>query len=69
MHEASELRAKIEIAGLISRYIASLTTDGDVALPPVVPPHIDSFHDRRVRIDLGWRFTERRGSLNFRTSG
>jgi len=69
MHEASELRAKIEIAGLITRYIGSFATNCGLPLPPVVPPLSSSCHDRLVRSDLGWRFTERRGSLDFRASG
>jgi hypothetical protein len=46
MHEASERRAKIEIAELITRYA--------------------TFNDTGDRADQGWRFRERRGSLNFR---
>jgi hypothetical protein len=28
-------------------------------------PEVGSFHDRFVRIEAGWRFAERRGSLTF----
>lgn len=29
------------------------------------PPLVGSYHDRLVKTDAGWRFTERRGSLDF----
>lgn len=47
-------------------YIGSFAKDGGLPLPPAVPPLIGSFHDRLIRTDRGWRFTERRGSLDFR---
>ncbi len=47
-------------------YIGSPATDGGLPLPPLTPPLLGSFHDRLVRSDEGWRFSERRGSLDFR---
>ena len=29
------------------------------------PPKVGSFHDRFIRIEGGWRFAERRGTLSF----
>jgi hypothetical protein len=39
--------------------------------PPVqstAPPLVGTYHDRLTRTPHGWRFVERRGSLDFRTS-
>ena len=50
-------------------YVGSLATDGGLPLPPATPPLLGSFHDQLIRTELGWRFTERRGSLDFRAPG
>jgi hypothetical protein len=50
-------------------YIGSLADDGGLPLPPVTPPLLGSFHDQLIKTELGWRFTERRGSLDFRAPG
>jgi hypothetical protein len=43
------------------------TTHG-AGLPTLstTPPLIGTYHDRLLRTNSGWRFTERRGSLDFR---
>ena len=53
-------------ASHIVLYIATLPTDGGLPLPPAAPPLIGSFHDRLEKTDGGCRFTERRGTLDFR---
>ncbi len=47
-------------------YIGSVAPEGGLPLPPVAVPLIGTFRDQLVRSDQGWRFTERRGSLDFR---
>jgi hypothetical protein len=47
-------------------YVGTIAKDGGLPLPPAGPPLIGSFHDRLIRTDHGWRFTQRRGSLDFR---
>jgi SnoaL-like domain len=53
-------------ASQVLLYIGTLATDGGLPLPPAAPPLIGSFHDRLEKTGVGWRFTERRGSLDFR---
>jgi SnoaL-like domain len=47
-------------------YVGSFATDGGLPLPPIGAPLLGSFRDRLIKTDQGWRFTERRGSLDFR---
>jgi ketosteroid isomerase-like protein len=40
---------------------------GGLPVQSATPPLVGSYRDRLTRTDHGWRFTERRGSLDFRT--
>jgi hypothetical protein len=55
--------AKAAITELITRYAAK---GGGLPVLSAGPPLVGSFHDSLVRTAHGWRFAERRGSLNFR---
>jgi 3-phenylpropionate/cinnamic acid dioxygenase small subunit len=61
--------ARASATSQILLYIGSPATDGGLPLPPLTPPLIGSFQDRLVRTGEGWRFSERRGSLDFRAPG
>lgn len=41
------------------------TPDPSGGLPIAGPPLVGAYHDRFVRTEEGWRFSERRGSLAF----
>ncbi len=47
-------------------YVGAFATDGGLPLSPASAPLIGTYRDRLIRTDQGWRFTERRGSLDFR---
>jgi hypothetical protein len=47
-------------------YVGTIAKDGGPPLPPEGAPLLGSFRDRLIKTDHGWRFTERRGSLDFR---
>jgi hypothetical protein len=61
-HEASAASATSNIL----LYVGAAATDGGLPSLSPGPPLIGSFRDRLVRTDAGWRFTERRGNLDFR---
>ena len=56
-------------ASQVLLYIGSFAGDGGLPLPPASGPLIGSFRDQLIKTDLGWRFQERRGSLDFRAAG
>ena len=47
-------------------YVGAAAPDGGLPVLPAGPPLIGSFRDRLIQTEAGWRFTERRGSLDFR---
>ena len=47
-------------------YIGAAATDGGLPLHAGTAPLVATFHDRLVKTATGWRFAERRGSLDFR---
>ena len=56
--------ARTHVEDLVQEKMKSIT--GGLPLPPATAPLLGSFHDQLVRTDQGWRFAERRGSLDFR---
>jgi len=48
-----------------------VSADEGLPVQSTTPPLVGSYRDRLMRTELGWRFAERRGSLDFRilTSG
>ena len=62
-----ELRARA--ASQILLYTGSAAADGGLPNLSGGPPLIGSFNDILVKTSQGWRFSERRGSLDFRVAG
>jgi uncharacterized protein (TIGR02246 family) len=60
-----------EAVAIATSQILLYASDGaNPGCPPLlstVVPLIGSYRDRLVRTELGWRFAERRGSLDFRS--
>jgi ketosteroid isomerase-like protein len=42
------------------------STPGELPLQAAAPPWVGTYHDKLARTPQGWRFVERRGSLDFR---
>ena len=61
-----EQRTLASATSQVLLYIGRPAPDDGLPLPPLHPPLIGTFHDRLLKTDSGWRFTERRGSLDFR---
>ena len=49
-------------------YIGGATDGGGPPVLSTAEPLIGTFRDKLARTELGWRFTERRGSLDFRAT-
>ena len=47
-------------------FIAEAAEDGGLPIQSPAPPMVGTYADRLVLTDSGWRFAERRGSLDFR---
>jgi len=47
-------------------FVADAAEDGGLPIQKPTPPLVGSYHDRLVATADGWRFAERRGSLDFR---
>jgi hypothetical protein len=47
-------------------FTAEAAEDGGLPVQSPAPPMVGTYADRLVRTDAGWRFAERRGSLDFR---
>ena len=47
-------------------FTAEATEDGGLPIQSPAPPMVGTYADRLVLTDSGWRFAERRGSLDFR---
>jgi ketosteroid isomerase-like protein len=62
-----ELRARASSQILL--YTGSAAADGGLPRLSPGPPLIGSFEDTLVKTAQGWRFAERRGSLDFRADG
>lgn len=55
-------------SNIVIQVISAEEAEGESAMllfTDAAPPKVGSFHDRFVRADDGWRFSERRGSLIF----
>ena len=47
-------------------FTAEAAEDGGLPVQSPAPPMVGTYADRLVSTDAGWRFAERRGSLDFR---
>lgn len=47
-------------------FTAESSDDGGLPIQSAAPPMVGTYADRLVLTDAGWRFAERRGSLDFR---
>ena len=47
-------------------FTADAAEDGGLPIQSAAPPMVGSYADRLVKTEAGWRFAERRGSLDFR---
>ena len=50
-------------------FVGSVAGDGGLPIQSADPPLIGSYADTLVKTQEGWRFAERRGSLDFRAQG
>jgi uncharacterized protein (TIGR02246 family) len=62
-HIIANMRVDVEGDSAIAESQIMLFTSPDMA------PLVGSFHDKLIRTSEGWRFTERRGSLDFPKEG
>jgi len=60
--------ARARASSQILLFTGTAAADGGLPLLSAAPPLIGSYADTLVKSAQGWRFTERRGSLEFRTS-
>lgn len=54
------------VTSQILLFTADAADDGGLPVQSAAPPMVGTYADRLVRMDAGWRFAERRGSLDFR---
>lgn len=54
------------VTSQILLFTADAADDGGLPVQSAAPPMVGTYADRLVRTDAGWRFAERRGSLDFR---
>ncbi len=54
------------VTSQILLFTADAAEDGGLPVQSAAPPMVGTYADRLVRTDAGWRFAERRGSLDFR---
>lgn len=47
-------------------FTADAAEDGGLPIQSAAPPMVGTYADRLVKTEAGWRFAERRGSLDFR---
>lgn len=47
-------------------FTADAAEDGGLPIQSAAPPMVGTYADRFVKTEAGWRFAERRGSLDFR---
>jgi hypothetical protein len=47
-------------------FTGSAAEDGGIPVQSPAPPMVGSYRDKLIRTSEGWRFAERRGSLDFR---
>jgi ketosteroid isomerase-like protein len=59
--------ARARASSQILLFTGTVAAAGDLPLLSASPPLIGSYADTLVRSAQGWRFAERRGSLDFRT--
>lgn len=65
---ALEGEARATATSQILLYTGDGANPGDPPLLSTAVPLVGSYRDRLVRTELGWRFAERRGSLDFRAT-
>jgi SnoaL-like domain len=61
--------ARARASSQILLFIGNVPADGGLPLLSSTAPLIGSYADTLVKTGHGWRFTERRGSLDFRAPG
>lgn len=57
---------KASAVSQILLFTAEAAEDGGLPIQSPAPPMVGTYADRLMKTDAGWRFTERRGSLDFR---
>ena len=62
-----ESEARASAFSVILLFTGSLDPDGGLPVRDEGPPLVGTFRDRFVLTDEGWRFSERRGGLSFRS--
>jgi ketosteroid isomerase-like protein len=50
-------------------FTGAAADDGGLPIQSAAPPLVGSYEDTLVKTEDGWRFSERRGRLDFRTRG
>ena len=61
-----ESAAHAQASSQILLFTGSAAEDGGLPVPSGAPPVLGTYADVLVKTAAGWRFTERRGSLDFR---
>lgn len=59
---AAEARAVSQIL----LFTGEASADGGLAQQSALPPMVGTYHDKMVKTAQGWRFSERRGALDFK---